>query len=225
MIYGGDVKGRRIADLACLEGGYALEFARMGMNALGIEVRPSNMENCHKVRNRAGLPNLEFAQDDVWNIKNYGQFDIVFCCGILYHLDRPRAFVRLMGEVARDAVIINTHYAPWEGKSAFTLSGLEQNEGLTGRWYHEHDLDDPVALDPLKWSSWTNRRSFWPVREALLQAIRDAGFDLIFEQFDTAAESDLFGTLTSDAYRTLHRATFVGLRSPLHGSTSRTAAI
>jgi SAM-dependent methyltransferase len=42
LVYGGDPRGRRIADLGCLEGGHALEFARMGMDALGIEVRRAN---------------------------------------------------------------------------------------------------------------------------------------------------------------------------------------
>ena len=31
--------GMRVVDLGCLEGGYALEFARMGFETLGIEAR------------------------------------------------------------------------------------------------------------------------------------------------------------------------------------------
>ena len=30
----GDIAGKRIVDLGCLEGGYTVEFARMGMEAL-----------------------------------------------------------------------------------------------------------------------------------------------------------------------------------------------
>lgn len=39
MLYGQNCEGKRIVDLGCLEGGYALEFARMGLESLGIEVR------------------------------------------------------------------------------------------------------------------------------------------------------------------------------------------
>ena len=35
-LYHGAYQGKRIADLGCLEGGYALELARMGFDALGI---------------------------------------------------------------------------------------------------------------------------------------------------------------------------------------------
>jgi 2-polyprenyl-3-methyl-5-hydroxy-6-metoxy-1,4-benzoquinol methylase len=36
------------------------------------------------------LLNLTFTYDDVHNLGNYGVFDVVFCCGVLYHLDAPR---------------------------------------------------------------------------------------------------------------------------------------
>jgi SAM-dependent methyltransferase len=212
-IYGGAPQGKRIADLGCLEGGYALEFARMGMDAFGIEVRQSNYENCLEVKRRAGLPNLDFARDDVLNLPKYGTFDVIFCCGLLYHLDKPRSFIRMLGEQARDAVVINTHYAPWDWypKSVFTLSPIEQNEGFPGRWFFEHDATDDDGREKLKWASWENQRSFWLTKEALLQAIAEAGFDLVFEQFDTLG--DILGNGTSDETVANHRGVFVGVRT------------
>ena len=213
MLYGDKLQGKRIADLGCLEGGYALEFARMGMDAFGIEVRQSNFENCLEVKRRVGLPNLDFAKDDVANLPKYGAFDVIFCCGLLYHLDNPRAFVKMLGEQARDAVIINTHYAPWDWypKSVFTLSQIEQHEGIPGRWYFEHDANDEATLEKLKWASWENKRSFWPMKEALLQSIAEAGFDLVFEQFDVLG--NILSNGTSDEVMANHRGTFVGIRT------------
>jgi 2-polyprenyl-3-methyl-5-hydroxy-6-metoxy-1,4-benzoquinol methylase len=89
-VFPGDKKHLRLADLGCLEGGYAVEFARMGFQVLGIEVRDANIAACNYVKSRTSLPNLVFAKDDAWNIGNHGMFDVVFCCGLLYHLDRPR---------------------------------------------------------------------------------------------------------------------------------------
>ena len=67
----------RIADLGCLEGGSTVEFARLGFQSLGIDVREPNIEACRYVQSKTALPNLTFARDDVWNIANYGSFDAV----------------------------------------------------------------------------------------------------------------------------------------------------
>jgi SAM-dependent methyltransferase len=222
LLYGADVKGRRIADLGCLEGGYALEFARLGLDAFGIEVRQSNFDNCMEVKRRAGLSNLDFARDDVWNLARYGRFDVIFCCGLLYHLDRPRAYLKLMGEQARDAVIVNTHYAPWDWypTSAFQLSPIETHEGLPGRWFVEHNAQSDAEKEQLKWASWDNKSSFWPVKEALLQAIHEAGFDLVFEQTDTLGDILANGTAPETVRN--HRGVFVGIRSHAIARKERT---
>src|SRR5664280_109916 len=85
--------GKRVVDLGCLEGGYAVELARAGFDALGIEVRQSNFENCQRVKAGTNLPKLTFLCDDVSKLAKYGVFDVVFCCGLLYHLEEPHRFV------------------------------------------------------------------------------------------------------------------------------------
>ncbi len=76
-VFPGDKRHLRLADLGCLEGGFAVEFARMGFQVLGLDVRETNIRACHYVKAHTNLPNLEFAQDDVWNIANYGTFDAI----------------------------------------------------------------------------------------------------------------------------------------------------
>ena len=65
LVYRDAVAAQSIVDLGCLEGGYTVEFARMGMRSTGIEVRQSNYANCMLVKNKVQLPNLEFHNDDV----------------------------------------------------------------------------------------------------------------------------------------------------------------
>src|SRR5215510_8298569 len=78
-VFPGDKSKYRVADLGCLEGGYAVEFARMGFQTLGLEVRESNIAACRYVKERTNLPNLNFVRDDAWNVQKYGTFDAVFC--------------------------------------------------------------------------------------------------------------------------------------------------
>ena len=49
-VFPGDKSYLRLADLGCLEGGFAVEFARMGFQVLGVEVREANIAACNYVK-------------------------------------------------------------------------------------------------------------------------------------------------------------------------------
>lgn len=211
-LFPGGFRGRRIADLGCLEGGYAVEFARMGFDAVGIEVRKTNFANCLYVKERVDLPNLQFANDDVWNIGRYGGFDVVFCCGLLYHLDKPAEFLKVLSRVCSGAVILNTHCASTTGNHAQPAENFTEHEGVRGLWYGEYQPDQIDTLDDLKWASWSNPQSFWPARECLPGMLKAAGFDLIFEQFDWL-EGDITTSMTTGYYAQDSRVMFVGVKT------------
>lgn len=189
LVFAEGTPGKRIADLGCLEGGYAVEFARDGFDTLGIEIRQSNFENCQMVKRLTDLPNLEFACDDVRQLEKYGVFDAIFCCGLLYHIERPRDFIELMSRVCRRALIIDTHVATDQPNRKFQLSEITQNEGLAGRWFSEGDDDQQRHAD--KWSAWDNARSFWPMKRDLIELLGQLGFSMVLEYpiFDSLRET------------------------------------
>jgi SAM-dependent methyltransferase len=233
----GDKGHLRIADLGCLEGGYTVEFARLGFQSLGLDVRESNIEACRYVQSKVNLPNLEFVQDDVWNIEKYGAFDAMFCCGLFYHLDRPREFLDVLSRVTKRVLILQTHFSqagdspsfihprrlrrlisrilPLKNTATTThkLSFLKKHEGLPGRWFPEFRNQRAFRdRENRRWASWNNRTSFWVQREYLIQAIRDAGFDLVLEQFDALGQ-DIALEMTKGSYRTSGRSTFIGIKT------------
>ena len=214
VIYPDGLAGKTIVDIGCLEGGYATEFARMGMTATGIEVRESNYRNCLHVKSRVDLGNLHFIHGDANNIDAHGNFDVFFINGLLYHLDRPRRFLEKVSRYCDKAVFIQTHVAnagPSEAVRIHGLSELGENEGLRGRWYPEYDAVDPAQLDQMKWSSWSNNRSFWIQKEYLLGLLKLIGFDVVLEQFDFM--EDIVGEMTGGFYRTNDRVMLVGIKS------------
>ena len=84
-------------------------MARLGFReVVGIEVREANFDKCRFVKERLAFTNLTFVNDDVWNLERYGIFDVVFCCGLLYHLDRPKQFLHLLASQTRRALLIKT---------------------------------------------------------------------------------------------------------------------
>jgi SAM-dependent methyltransferase len=233
----GDKSRLRVADLGCLEGGYTVEFARLGFNALGLDVRESNIEACRYVQSRVNLPNLEFVRDDVWNIAAHGEFDAVFCCGLFYHLDKPREFLKVLSGVTKRVLILQTHFSqagdppslihprklrralarilPLKNTATTThkLSYLSENEGLPGRWFSEFRNERAFRdRENRRWAAWNNKTSFWIQREYLLQALRESGFDLVLEQFDEFGENIAF-EMTRGSYRTSGRGTFVGIKT------------
>src|SRR5213079_2278864 len=94
------------------------------------------------------------------------EWDAVFCCGLLYHLQNPVSFLRQLGRATRRLLIVQTHYSTRPDAV---------HEGHRGHWYTEGNG---------RWASWKNDRSFWLARRDLLAVLREAGFDLIFEQAD-----------------------------------------
>jgi ubiquinone/menaquinone biosynthesis C-methylase UbiE len=210
-LYRGDFKGRSLVDLACLDGAHALGFARLGFDVLGVEVRDANFAVCRYVQEQAKLANLRYVQDNAWNLASHGQFDVVFCSGLLYHLDRPREFIRLLGNACRETLILNTHFAPDHETSDFDLSPVTEHEGLRGRWFVEPLAGGTVERDRALWSSWDNARSFWLMKPDLLQCLHEAGFEVILEAFDFLSP-DIRDSLTHGYYLRQHRNMFVGVR-------------
>jgi SAM-dependent methyltransferase len=213
LVFPTGLSGKRIADLGCLEGGYTTGFARLGMDATGIEIRDSNYQNCLYVKSRLNLPNLRFLKDDVNNLDKHGPFDAIWACGIFYHLDNPRSFMESIARSCTRVMLLETHFTYAHRTPAvelYKLSEVCEHEGLRGRWYHEHQDMARDELENLKWASWANQRSFWVQREYLLQLLQDVGFDIVLEQYD------LMKNIVSGMeayYHALDRGLFVGIKS------------
>lgn len=174
-----DLKELRILDLGCLEGQYAIELALQGAKVVGIEGREANIKKAIFSRDVLGLKNLEFYQDDVRNlsIEKYGEFDVVLCSGILYHLDSPDVFCFLENiyQVCKKFVIIDTHIA-----SVPSIMETYKNFNYKGQIFIEHaptsSLEERLER---KWASIDNVKSFWFTEAALYNFLTRIGFSSI----------------------------------------------
>lgn len=199
FVYRGRLEGLRVADLGCLEGGFALALAQRGMKVMGVEARQRNLDKALLLKEHFDLPELEFVRDDVKNFtrEKFGSFDVVLALGILYHLDRPVEWLSQIAEATRGLLVIESHYAPAD-KAAMKLldrqfkrlGHLKQVEALgntyEGRWFFEYGPKGEPENQ--LWASYSNGSSFWLTRESLLRATLRAGFDLVWEQHDYSAD-------------------------------------
>ncbi len=195
LFYREGLKDLRVADLGCLEGGFALAMAQRGMNVIAIEARQTNLNKSLLIKEHFDLPNLEFRRDDVKNFtrEKYGRFDIVLALGILYHLDEPTKWMRQVAAATEGLLIIDSHFAPSHDAGLRLLDKRLAKPGrlrqikdgemtYEGRWYP--DCSPSLDRESQVWSSYSNSESLWLTKDSLCCGLMRAGFDLVLEQHD-----------------------------------------
>jgi SAM-dependent methyltransferase len=171
----------RVLDLACGEGLYAIEFAQQGAEVVGVEGRGASLAKAEFCRDVLGLDRLTFVQDDVRAIskERYGEFDLIICSGILYHLDQPAAFefLKSIKEMCRGTCIIDSSISMtsdievvYDGKPYWGSLYREHAPGLTPE---QKQADMGASLD--------NDQSFWIAKYDLTNFLMDIGFTSVLE--------------------------------------------
>lgn len=189
--YRGGLSGLRSLDLGCLEGGLSFEMAREGANAFGVEGREQNVAKCEFVRALFQLPNLDFAHLDVKDLDPgaHGVFDIVLCCGLLYHLDDPVGFLEQLESLTHDETILflDTHVSPddsqlehcFQRENLGPIETIERKgQSYEGRWFREFSTDE--ERESSRWTAVSNPTSFWLSEKSLVEAVYRSGFNRIF---------------------------------------------
>ena len=178
---GSPLAGRRVLDLACLEGQLGIEFALHGSQVVGIEGREANLAKARFAKEVLDLRDLQLVLGDVRDLSSerHGHFDLVLCAGILYHLDAPDAmdFLERVADVCQGLLIIDTHVS-LESRASFEWRG----RSYWGAFHREHGPDSSrdERLSSL-WYSLENERSFHFTRNSLCNILRHVGFTTVLE--------------------------------------------
>jgi SAM-dependent methyltransferase len=187
----GGLEGKRVLDLGCLEGGYAVTFARRGAReVVGVEIRDANLERCRFLAQRLGLANVHFVKADVRAISRdeLRAFDVVFASGILYHLDDPFDFLLRCSELTTDTLVLDTHIASlhsWGHRCSPELVTREwHGRSYLGRVAVEYERElSPEELETTPWTAYGNPTSFWLTEGSLVTMLRNMGFPLVLKVF------------------------------------------
>ena len=180
---GRDPKDLRILDLGCGDGVFSIEIGCRGADVVAIDGRDVRLSSGVDCAKRHELLNVHFEQRDVREITRdtHGEFDVIYCLGILYHLDVPDLFTWLENLHAmcrqNGCMIVDTEVAP---QLDDTASWRGHNyEGLRSR---EHDdAETPEARRAKTFRSLDNTYNFLFGREALVRLLHDVGFTTVME--------------------------------------------
>lgn len=82
---------RTAIDVGCGSGYFSGRLNSLGLEVIGVDGRPQNVEDSQR-RN----PGIRFERFDAEDraLRGLGKFDLVFCFGLLYHLENPLMAIR-----------------------------------------------------------------------------------------------------------------------------------
>ncbi|HLN03867.1 MAG TPA: FkbM family methyltransferase [Bryobacteraceae bacterium] len=97
--------GKSVLDVGCGVGRLARFFVERDCRVTCVDGRT---ENIAALRARYPDMDAQVANVETDSLLPFGQFDIVFCYGLLYHLENPVAGLRNMAQVTRELLLLET---------------------------------------------------------------------------------------------------------------------
>jgi tRNA (mo5U34)-methyltransferase len=161
-VTGGNLAGKRVLDLGCNAGYWALEAIKLGADfVLGIDGREMHIEQAELVFevNDIDPSRYEFATGNVFGFPygEHGPFDVVLCLGLLYHVSKPLELFEAIEPSNTDLLVVETNLARRPG-SYFQL--------------RREPLDHPLnAID--------HETVFLPTRGAVQDLARQFGYEVV----------------------------------------------
>lgn len=142
----GSLKGKRVLDLGCNSGFWSLCAIQEGADfVLGIDARQMFVDQANFVFDVKEVEGsrYNFVAKNVFyiNFQEFGNFDIVFCLGLLYHVYKPISLLEKIAKVNNDFLLIDTKLSMTKGSYMEVSFDRETRDS-----YVEHKL----AMKPTK---------------------------------------------------------------------------
>jgi SAM-dependent methyltransferase len=117
QICGGSLRGRRVLDLGCNAGYWSLAALEAGCDFVcAIDARQVHVEQAQLVFEAHGIDpqRYQLIQGDLFetDLEQFGEFDVVLCLGLLYHINRPMELLRRIAALNRHFLVIDTNIYP-----------------------------------------------------------------------------------------------------------------
>jgi SAM-dependent methyltransferase len=171
-------------DLGCGLGHYAELLHTLGLDVLAVDGRPENVAEA-----RRRYPHLRFdvvdAQDS--GLSRLGRFDLVFCFGLIYHLENPLRAIRSISEMTLKLTYVEGMVYPSPEPVMVLLD--------------ERDLADQGL----------NYLAFYPSESCMIKMLRRTGFSECYVPAESIAHPEY--QLMANGFRL--RSVMVGSKLPV----------
>lgn len=186
----GRLDGMRVLELGPLEAGHSYQLENLGAEyLLGIEANAEAYLKCLVVKEMLNLRNCHFLLGDVEEFlkKTDKTFDLVFCSGILYHMQDPLSIIQEICRIT-DRCFVWSHYykvgtGDMDGKG--TRRSIERG-GFTADYY---ELEYQNQQDGTFWGGNTDRRA-WMTQDGILDSFKHFGLTHVEVLHDTPSHEN-----------------------------------
>tara|TARA_R110000824_G_scaffold196011_2_gene379006 strand:- start:795 stop:1523 length:729 start_codon:yes stop_codon:yes gene_type:complete len=169
------LKDKSVLELGCFEGAHTLSFLEYTDDVTAVDVRPQNVINTLTRLSVFGKKADVFVCNVEDMDNKLGVFDVIFHCGVLYHLSNPvEHFIKLKGMCKY--MLLDTHIA---SDNINIKSITYKDKKYTGSHYIEGGWADPF--------SGLDKSAFWLSEESLRILIQEAGYK-VEEEWETRKE-------------------------------------
>lgn len=159
-----NLDGKRVLEIGCFEGIHTLGLCGYGASVTAVDLRPVNViKTCARLAAYGVSANV-FAMDVEDPALSLPRFDVVFHCGVLYHLEEPVRHLRRLLPLC-DAIYLDTHIAR-EDENAATLES--DGKVFSGHYHEEGGWKDPF--------SGRGQGAFWLKLSDIEALLSEAGF-------------------------------------------------
>jgi tRNA (mo5U34)-methyltransferase len=177
----GDLTGKRVLDIGAWNGCLALECERRGASEV-VALEPANPEHAgfDRLSSILGFRRSRWLAGTIYDLdpSKLGHFDVVFCCGVLYHLRYPLLGLDNIRRVCTGVLYLET---------LLSDHSLEQRyAGTASAPLWEFYRFNEVHND---YSNW-----FGPTLTAVVQGLKSAGFAVAVAQYYKGAGRGVFKT-------------------------------
>lgn len=158
------LRGRSVLEIGCFEGIHTLGLCQFSDDVTAVDVRPSNVIKTMARLSWHGTHAKVFLADAEEIDETFGDFDVVFHIGVLYHLMHPVAHLEALAKMTGH-LFLDTHVAALDGDI------LEvETDGLVvrGSYRREGGWSDPF--------SGKDERSLHLTLDSLEAVLDQAGF-------------------------------------------------
>ena len=163
-------------DVGCGLGHFSGYLKSLGLNVLAVDGREQNVEEAQ--RRNPSIRAVRYNAEDT-ALKTLGTFDLVFCFGLLYHLENPLLAIRNLEAIT--------------GKVFFAEGVIYPGETPTMGLVDEGHYDDQGL----------NHLAFYPTDACLQKMLYRAGFGFVYRLALMPQHSEYQGSLDVPRFRTM----------------------